>query len=87
MQIPEDFVPFLEPEPARRRPVAPIDRLAQARLSEDETVRLPLSVLSFWRDPAEPGHETVHMRLNLPDNADDDVTLAGPLPDPEDETS
>ena len=47
--------------------------------AEDETERLPMSVLAFWREPANPELETLQAQLNLPDNLDDDdETLPGP---------
>lgn len=78
MQIQEDQETAHESEPKKRRDTAPMLRLMRRRV-EDETVRLPLSALSFWRDPIEPELETIQVRLNLPENPDDEETLVGPL--------
>ena len=83
MQIREDIEPLPQSQPAKRRDVPPIERLALRKLEEDKTLRLPMSVLAFWRDPEDPNLETVRVRLHIPENPDDEVTLAGPLPDPE----
>jgi hypothetical protein len=79
MQIHEDLETAQEPEPNKRRDTAPMLRLMRRRQVEDETVRLPMSALAFWRDPIEPELETIQIRLNLPENADDEETLVGPL--------
>lgn len=82
MQIPEDAPPP-RPDSAKRRQTA-IQRLALRNGREDETVRLPMSVIALWRDDTDPDLETVRVRLRVPEDPDDVVTLAQPLPDPED---
>ena len=84
MQIPEDAEPA-QPHRTKRRQTATIQKLALRNSREDDTVRLPMSVLAFWREPLNPELDTLRVRLDLPENADDDVTLAGPLPLPEDD--
>ena len=79
MQIWEDFETVSEPSPNKRRATAPIQRLALRNMEENETLRLPMSLLAFWRDPVDPRLETV--RMVLPVNMDEDETMAGPLPD------
>ena len=78
MQIQEDLEAVQEPEPTKRRDTAPMLRLMRRHV-EDGTVRLPMSALSFWRDPIDPQLETIQVRLNLPENPDDEETLIGPL--------
>lgn len=78
MQIREDLETAQEPEPNRRRDTAPTLRLRRRR-DQDETVRLPMSALAFWRDPIDPELETIQVRPNLPENPDDEETLVGPL--------
>ena len=46
---------------------------------EEETMRLPMSALAFWRDPIDPTLETIQVRLNLNENPDDEETMVGPL--------
>jgi hypothetical protein len=80
MQIHEDLETAHEPEPKKRRDTAPMLRLMRlSRNVEDEAVRLPMSALAFWRDPINPELETIQVRLNLPENPDDEETLVGPL--------
>ncbi|HEV2063578.1 MAG TPA: hypothetical protein VGS00_03405 [Thermoanaerobaculia bacterium] len=38
-----------------------------------------MSALAFWYDPMNPDLETLQVRLNLPENPDDEETLVGPL--------
>jgi hypothetical protein len=78
MQIHEDQETAQEPEPKKRRDTSPMLRLMRRHV-EEETLRLPLSALSFWRDPIDPELETIQVRLNLPENTDDEETLVGPL--------
>jgi hypothetical protein len=81
MQSREDLEAAQEPEPNKRRDTSPMLRLMRRHI-EDETVRLPMSALSFWREEIDPQLETIQVRLNLPENADktdDEVTLVGPL--------
>jgi hypothetical protein len=80
MQIREDLEAVQESEPKKRRDTAPMLRLMRLRHDvEDETVRLPMSALAFWRDPIDPQLETIQVRLNLSENPDDEETLVGPL--------
>ena len=78
MQIHDDLETTQEPEPNKRRDTAPMLRLMRRHV-EEETMRLPLSALSFWRDEIDPQLETIQIRLNLPENTDDEETLIGPL--------
>lgn len=78
MQIHDDLEMNQEPEPTKRRDTAPMLRLMRRHV-EEETMRLPMSALSFWRDEIDPQLETIQVRLNLPENTDEDETLIGPL--------
>jgi len=78
MQIHDDLDTTPEPEPNKRRDTSPMLRLMR-RHAEEETMRLPMSALSFWRDEIDPQLETIQIRLNLPENTDDEETLIGPL--------
>jgi len=81
MQIPEDADPLPLPKKNSHRRLAAIEELAVRNSRQDDTVRLPLSAIAFWREPENPELDTVRVRLDLPEEADDDVTLAAPLPD------
>ena len=78
MQIREDLEASQESAPNKRRDTSPMLRLMR-RHAEEETVRLPMSALAFWRDPIDPELETIQLRLNLPENPDDEETQVGPL--------
>ena len=58
---------------------APIQRLLNRNQAEDEAIRMPMSALAFWYDPMNPDLETLQVRLNLPENPDDEETLVGSL--------
>jgi hypothetical protein len=81
MQIPEDAdsLPVLRKNPQRR--VATIEELALQNSRQDDTVRLPLSAIAFWREPENPELDTVRVRLDLPESVEDEVTVAAFLPD------
>jgi hypothetical protein len=78
MQIREDLEAAQESKPNKRRDTAPMLRLMRRHV-EEETVRLPMSALSFWRDEIDPELETIQVRLNLPEDLDEEETLVGPL--------
>lgn len=78
MQIREDLEAVQESPSNKRRDTAPMLRLMRRHV-EEETVRLPMSALAFWRDPIEPQLETIQVRLNLSEDTDDEETLVGPL--------
>jgi hypothetical protein len=79
MQIRDDLNTQPQTNPSRRRETSPIQRLALRNPAEEETVRLPMSVVAFWREQPNPELETLQIRLNLPENLDEDETLTGPL--------
>jgi hypothetical protein len=79
MQIPEDD----EPLPLLKKKVRPrtttIEELALRNVRQDDTVRISMSAIAFWREPENPELDTVRVRLNLPEDPDDEVTVAAPL--------
>jgi len=79
MQIRDDQEPLLEATPSRRQETTSIHRLVRRNPAEDETVRLPLSVVALWRDSVEPDLEGLRVRLKLPADHDDEDTLS-PVP-------
>jgi hypothetical protein len=81
MQIRDDLEPLPEKIQAGRRGPASIQRLVLRDPSEDETVRMPLSVLAFWRELENSElDETLQIRLDLPEYLeDDDETPADPF--------
>jgi hypothetical protein len=81
MQIPEEADPLPALKKNRERRVTTIEELALRNSRQDDTLRLPLSAIALWREPENPELDTVRVRLNLPENADDDVTWAVKLPD------
>lgn len=83
MQIPEEADPLPVAKKNPRR-VATIEQLAVQNSLQDDTLRLPLSAIAFWQEPENPELDTVRVRLNLPESADDDVTMAAFLTDPDD---
>jgi len=80
MQIPEDADPLPAPKKNQRR-LATIEQLALQNSRQDDTLRLPLSAIAFWTTPENPELDTVRVRLDLPESAGDEVTLAVKLPD------
>jgi hypothetical protein len=84
MQIRDDLND-LDPQPqttaSGRRDTAPIQRLALQNRAEEETVRLPMSLVALWNEQANPELETLQIRLNLPENLDEDETLTARLED------
>jgi hypothetical protein len=72
MQIPEDSDELPTLRLKKRRETTPIERLLRERQTEDETVRMPLSAIAFWRDAVEPDLDTVAVRMKLPREADED---------------
>ncbi len=79
MQIRDDLDTLPESGSKRRRDTSPIQRLLNRNQAEDGTIRMPMSGLAFWYDPMNPDLETLQVRLNLPENPDDEETLVGPL--------
>ena len=78
MQIHEDLETPQESQPNKRRDTAPMLRLMRRHV-EEETMRLPMSALAFWREPINPELETIQLRLNLNEDSDNEETLVGPL--------
>jgi hypothetical protein len=70
MKIRHDLDPLPEMALEERRYASLMQRLVLRNPAEDETVRLPLSMLAFWREPESP--EPLQIRLSLPDDLDDD---------------
>jgi hypothetical protein len=71
MKMRHDRDPLPEMELEQRRYASLMQRLVLRNPAEDETVRLPLSMLAFWREP-ENELQTLQIRLNLPGDLDDD---------------
>ena len=63
-----DLLPEMALE--ERRYASLMQRLVLRNPAEDMTVRLPLSMLAFWREPERP--ESLQIRLSLPYDLDDD---------------
>jgi hypothetical protein len=76
-----DLDPQPQTTPSRRRDTAPIQRLALRNRAEEDTVRLPMSLVALWNEQANPELETLQIRLNLPENLDEDETLTARLED------
>jgi hypothetical protein len=81
MQIPEDADPLPAPKKNLKRRLTTIERLAAQNPGQDDTLRLPLSAIALWNEPENPELDTVRVRLDLPENAGDLVTVAAKLPD------
>jgi len=79
MQIPEDANPLPAEKGPRR--AATIEELALRNSRQDDTLRLPLSAIALWREPENPELDTVRVRLDLPDDADEAVSLFVSVPD------
>ena len=70
MKIRHDRDPLPEMALEERRYASLMQRLVLRNPAEDQTVRLPLSMLAFWREHESP--ELLQIQLDLPDNLDDD---------------
>ena len=81
MQLRDDLDMQPQITQSGRRETSPIQRLALRNPAEEETVRLPLSVVAFWREQPNPDLETLQLRLNLPEDIDEDETLTARLED------
>jgi hypothetical protein len=81
MQIPEDSDELPTLRLKRRRETTSIERLLRERQTEDDTVRMPLSAIAFWRDAVEPEQDMVAVRMRQPRDADEEgeVTLTAPF--------
>ena len=69
MQIRDDMDPFFNTEPGKRE--TPLQRMVR-RSTQDDTIRIPMSVLTLLQEPINPELQTLQVRLNLPENLDDD---------------
>jgi hypothetical protein len=70
MKIRDDLHPLPEMALEERRYASLMQRLVLRNPAEDQTARLPLSMLAFWREPECP--EPLQIRLNLHGDLDDD---------------
>lgn len=79
MQLRDDLDTQPQITQSGRRDTSPIQRLALRNPAEEETVRLPMSLVALWHEQPNPELETLQIRLNLPENLDEDETQTGPL--------
>ena len=81
MQIPEEADPLPALKKNRERRVTTIEELALRNSRQDDTLRLPLSAIALWREPENPELDTVRVRLNLPEEDEETVSLMLSVPD------
>src|SRR5215813_1271059 len=71
MQIRDDMDPFVNDDPSQRE-THPLPKIVRRSPTRDDTIRVPMSVLTLLQEPINPELETLQVKLQLPENLDDD---------------